>query len=307
MRPADRQVLVIAGAEKCGTTSLFGYLSRHPAIRASRHKETDHFRSPDATADGFWQCFDGEPPAGGVYLEASPGYMAEAASVAPRIHAALPQAKLIFVLRDPVDRLRSAFGFYKSRLHVPQDMTLDDFVDRCLRFERSPNGGSDGILPWHLLALDRGRYERQIEAFESRFRPDSLLLLEFDDLRADARGTALRAASFAGLDVGEFPAGDLARENVTFQVRRPGLQRMALRVNDGFEPFWRRHPALKQKLLATYRRFNARPKTAEAMSPQTAERLAIYYAATHAFLAHRFRGSPRPSGASPTVAGVPAR
>src|SRR5580765_445608 len=81
---------VIGGTEKAGTTSVFDYLSAHPQVCTSSRKETDFFRNgytgnPEVDArryGSFFERCDSRTP---VIAEASPGYLGEAATVAPRM------------------------------------------------------------------------------------------------------------------------------------------------------------------------------------------------------------------------------
>ena len=99
---------VIGGTEKAGTTSVFDWLSAHPAVCPSAKKETDFFRTGftgEPAVDGaryasFFERCDASRP---VRMEASPGYLGEAATVAPRLRLLVPEAKLLFILRDPID------------------------------------------------------------------------------------------------------------------------------------------------------------------------------------------------------------
>lgn len=291
MTPLRGRFLVIGGAEKCGTTSLFGYLASHPGARISLQKETDHFRSDHPDPAAYLACFGGPAAGDPVHVESSPAYLAEAGHVAPRIAAAVPQARLAFVLRDPVDRLRSSFRFYQSRLHVPAAMDFDRFVQTCLAWERDPQRApTHGMKAWHLGAADRGRYERHLPAFEARFPPEQLLLLPYARLRDDVAGCTQALAAFAGLDPSHFDGFAFARENVSFRARHRGLQRVAVRVNDSLEGFWRRHPGVKRRLLALYKRLNAEPLQADALTPATQAALDDYYAPTRAFLDRRLGG-----------------
>lgn len=279
------QFLIVAGAEKAGTTSLFSYLSAHPSTCPSRRKETDWFRGASTDASDYLRHFPDPAPGMSTYLEASPGYLAEAEVVAPRIAHVLPRARLVFVLRDPVDRLASSFRFYKSRLHVPDGMTLDEFVDLCFDFIDS--GGAAplaGIDPWHLSALQRGRYESQLAPFRRAHPEDRILMLDYGSLRDKPREVLGRIARFAGLDARFYDSFVFERENVSFLARRVWLQRFAVAVNDGLEGLWRRHPRLKRSLLATYKRINERPMEADPLSPRNRQRLQLFYQPTYSAL-----------------------
>lgn len=103
--------IIIIGAMKGGTTSLYHYLASHPDVVASRDKETDFFRSRKHFSKGIeWyrQQFRG---AGTHALEASPNYTKrhKFRGVPRRMHSVLPEAKLVYVLRDPVERIISHY------------------------------------------------------------------------------------------------------------------------------------------------------------------------------------------------------
>jgi hypothetical protein len=117
-----RPNFIVAGFKKAATTSIYEYLQQHPQVFMTRIKETKFFLyepdNPEHVAaslkvfpvrslETYTQLFAeaGEALAIG---EASPGY-AESRKVAIRIHAELPQVKLIFSLRNPVDRAYSNY------------------------------------------------------------------------------------------------------------------------------------------------------------------------------------------------------
>lgn len=301
--PSTHHCLIVAGAEKCGTTSLFGYLSAHPQVRSSVVKETDYFRREDVSLDGYLAQFHRRNDESALLVESSPGYLAEAQAVAPRVASVVPDARLLFVLRDPIDRVRSSFRFYKSRLHVPEAMTLDDFVDRCLRFDGSAaSAQSLALKPWHLRALERGRYDLLLPEFERRFPPSQILLLRFEALNRNTGKAVSEVCRFAGIDGGFYDDFEFARENAGFTAKRRGVQRVALLVNNRLERLWRRHPALKRRLLSTYKRFNAQPDApSDELSPALLAQVRTYYEPTYRFLDQAFRAvgaSPQPAAAT---------
>ena len=104
---------IIIGAQKCGTTSLHTYLGLHPEIGVSREKELNFFLRPDGERDLDWyrSWFDPSKPVRG---EASPGYTNHPLrpGVPERMHAVVPDARLIFVVRDPLKRALSQYRHY---------------------------------------------------------------------------------------------------------------------------------------------------------------------------------------------------
>ena len=283
--PSDR-FLIICGAEKAGTTSLYRYLATHPDVRPSIRKETDYFRGPEATLAGYRACFGMAERESALCVESSPAYLAEAGEVGPRLAAVVPQAQLVFILRDPVDRLRSAYRFYQSRLHVPADMDFGRFVSACLDAESGIlNPDIARLKQWHQCAAARGRYERLLPPFEAHFAAAQRLVVPHAQLQSDPAGTTCSVARFAGLDPAHFQDSAFARENVSFGVRNRRIQHVAVKVNDGLELLWRRYPGLKRRLLATYKRFNAKPLQEDALSKTVQERLDKYYEPTRRYMA----------------------
>lgn len=103
--------LIIIGAMKCGTTSLHQYLRLHPEIGMSRQKELHFFsalQNWDRGVDWYRSWFD---PAKNVRGETSPGYtnFPRIAGVPERMHGLVPDARLIYMVRDPVDRTLSHY------------------------------------------------------------------------------------------------------------------------------------------------------------------------------------------------------
>lgn len=108
MDPRLPNVLVI-GAMKAGTTSLHRHLDLHPEIGMSERKELHLFTRPDWRQHLDWYTghFSSAAPVQG---ESSPNYTKRRLfpGVPARIAAALPEVRLIYILRDPVERMRSA-------------------------------------------------------------------------------------------------------------------------------------------------------------------------------------------------------
>ncbi|NJR70893.1 MAG: sulfotransferase domain-containing protein, partial [Synechococcales cyanobacterium CRU_2_2] len=102
---------IIIGAEKCGTSSLYHYLRRHPAMLPPIEKEIDFFDVEyDRGLDWYLAHFPPMPQQPGwVTGETSPNYLYS--DLAPeRVHRHFPQTKLIVILRNPVDRTVSRFN-----------------------------------------------------------------------------------------------------------------------------------------------------------------------------------------------------
>lgn len=194
--------LIIAGAPRCGTTSLFNYLSCHPEINAATTKEVRFFLDEDyplPRACRFeqglseytryfpgWQACDDK-----VLMEASPDYLFS--KTALKIRETLPNARLVFILRDPKERLVSCFRYAMQRGFLEQTTTFNDYVERQLMSEATTDA------PLHFRALEQGRYEYYLKPFREKMG-DQLLVIDFEMLRYKPGEVMKDVALFAGID-----------------------------------------------------------------------------------------------------------
>lgn len=175
---------LIVGAQKTGTTSLWQYLRRHPEAYLCEPKEPDFFLGQEAWAQGR-QWYEGLFAAAGearAVGEASTLYtmFPTYAGVPERIKSVVPDVRLIYVLRHPVDRMISLYGHHL--------MT---------GFERRPIAEA---LLLDTRYADGSRYAMQIEQYLRHFPESQLLLLTSEELGAD-RGAALaRVCRFLDID-----------------------------------------------------------------------------------------------------------
>ena len=275
---------VIGGTEKAGTTSVFDWLSVHPQVCASTRKETDFFRedfSGDLHLDrlryaSYFERCAGDRP---VVMEASPGYLGEAAVVAPRMRLLTPGTRLLFILRDPIDRLYSSYHFHRGKLNLPQELSFEDYVDRCLRFERQGVSPAElGLDEWYLKVLRFGSYADFIAIYRSKLPVRNIKVMFFESLRHDARAFMTELSAFVGIDQGFWEEFEFRKSNVTFSARLKGLHRIAMLANRAAEPVLRRYPGIKQSLVSTYKSFNQEREGYEPMPAAVRSRLVEYYA-----------------------------
>jgi len=274
---------VIAGTEKAGTTSVFDYLSAHPEVCTSSVKETDFFRhgytgDPAADARRYASFFEHCDPGRRVMLEASPGYLGEAATVAPRLRALVPEARILFILRDPVERVYSSYNFHRGKLDLPADMTFDAYQSRCFEYERRAYPQESDLDEWHLKVLRFGCYADYIDVFRSHFPADQIKVMFFEALRADAQAFMSELSLFIGIEARFWSDYTFHKSNVTFSGRNRSLHQLAMRINAMAEPLLRRYPGIKRRLVSTYKTLNQEREGYDPMSAQARARLIDYYA-----------------------------
>ncbi len=215
---------LIAGAPKAGTTALHAALSPHPGLYLSKVKEPKFFLSdgPPPAEGGpgdvqtyqehVWRRADYEAlfapaPAGTLRGEATPFYLYDLAAH-DRIKNLTPNAKLILLLRDPVDRAHSNWTHLWNAGLEPEP----DFLTACrAEEERKAAGWADF---WHYIGL--GRYGRQVQHLYEVFPREQVLLLRYRDLKDAPAATLDRVCDFLGVRTGALRA--IPRENVNRHV-----------------------------------------------------------------------------------------
>lgn len=274
---------IIGGTDKAGTTSVFTYLMQHPAVCAASAKETDFFRheftgdlSRDREAYGayFRHC----APAATVVMEASPAYLAEASVVAPRMAQLLPDVKLLFILRNPVERLYSSYKFHLAKLNIPSSMPIEQYVEKCLAYDRGAASAAElGVNEWCLKTLRAGHYFEYLRSFFAHFPRHNIRVMFFEQLERDAQGFMVELSGFLGIDAAFWSGYHFARENVTYAIRARTLHRMALFVSSRSERFLRRRPKLKRALTNFYYRLTGAQQGYAPMPPAVRSKLHDYY------------------------------
>lgn len=274
---------IIGGTEKAGTTSVFDWLATHPAVGTSSHKETDFFRehfTGDLALDArrYAACFDPRTSRAQVLMEASPGYLGEARVVAPRMAELVPNVRLLFILRDPVVRFQSSYEFHRGRLNLPREMSLADYLERCLAFDRGQASAQQlGLDEWYLKVLRFGCYAELIDVYRAALPAAEIQLMFFEDLREDPRGFMTELSAFLRIDAGHWSAFRFRPSNATFAGRNEWLHRLALRTNAALEPLLRRTPLVKRSVLSVYKAVNQSTAGHGPLSAEVRSQLEDYY------------------------------
>lgn len=174
---------LVIGAVKCGTTSLASYLGAHESIFMASPKELRFF-SHDWDRGLAWYSSKFENARSDALVgEASPQYTQAPLlrDVPDRVASVVPNARLVYMVRDPLDQMRS---FYRHRRYKGSEMapTLD------IALTESP------------LYLAVASYGFQASLYLERFAPEQLLIVDNADLSAKRSETVNRILSFLGID-----------------------------------------------------------------------------------------------------------
>ena len=208
-RPPD---FFLIGAPKCGTSALHAALAAHPRLFLSGVKEPKYYMCGDSPPPAYkgpgdahsnqewiWQreryldLFDG---AGEDQLrgESTPFYLYNR-DARRRIAADRPDAKLVAVLRDPVDRA------YSNWMHLWMD-GLEPRGDVVEAVRREPRRIDDGWAPfWHYQSM--GMYGRQLADLYDHFPREQVLLLRYRSLVEEPDRVLNRVFDFLGVQTQE--------------------------------------------------------------------------------------------------------
>jgi hypothetical protein len=188
----------VVGAQKAGTTSVYEYLKLHPQVYMSPVKEPHFFSSDLVRIDSdlvfhreadYLRLFEGAEGFR-VVGEASPCYLWHP-EVARRIRDRIPEARIVILLRDPVER---AYSHYLMDI-MDGGLSKPFYELITEEFRRGEKVFGTG----HLY-VELGQYFRQVRRYVEAFGYDQVLVLMFEDLVHCPFETAARVAGFLGLD-----------------------------------------------------------------------------------------------------------
>lgn len=233
----------IVGAAKCGTTTLADYLAAHPQVCFNPIKEPNYFATdiqPEKFSKAFKQnlgksveeYFRKDFPAArqiafvqkesdydrlfslceGSKLkgEASTSYL-YSETAAEEIFRHNPKAKIVYILRHPLDRLRSHYGMALKYGFVKGNLLEEVKIDMT----RAEKGW--GVSE---LFVELGLYAGQVERYHSLFPKEQILALRFEDLKTNPQQVYRQLCSFLEID---FQEGKSEASNPSGRSRMPGL------------------------------------------------------------------------------------
>ncbi len=194
---------VVIGTKRGGSTALYEYLISHPEVRRGNVRKGSRYF--DVHYDRGWNWFRSTFPlaltnGGAITGDASPYYMFH--PLAPeRLAAALPAARLLAALRDPVDRTWSHYQYERRRgnEHLSFEEAIEREPERLASEAERIKAGLDSPAWRHHSYLARGRYAEQLERLYQLFPPSQVLVCHSEALLADPDAELAKAWSFLGL------------------------------------------------------------------------------------------------------------
>lgn len=237
--------LFIAGVQKSGTTALHHLLNQHPDVFFPRAPQELHFFDVEENfrkgIEWYEAHFSGWRNQR-IVAQTSPLYFFEEA-VPARIHAVIPQARFIVILRNPIDRAYS--HYWHEVKHGAETLP---FEEALAREPERINQGFDSRR--HFSYFSRGEYAVQFARLLRLFPRNQLLALRFDDLVQDVDEIFRSCASFL-----EIPLEGFAQARQRHAVRNTARMPRSRTIHDVSRRLGKKFPSVGN-LMA---RLNLRP------------------------------------------------
>jgi hypothetical protein len=205
---------IILGGMRCGTTSLWNYLIQHPLVRGSRVKELNYFCGQFGKGKNWYKANFTPTRHERIYIEASPCYLFH--PLAPsRAAGTVPKAKLIALLREPVDR---AYSHYNQNLQLGLE-TLS-FEEALRREDECRDAWKAGVVAGQVndghhhqtfSYIGKSLYAEQLGAWLKHYPREQILIIRSEDLYARTQQVLDEVTEFLALD--RFTFTDLTVRN----------------------------------------------------------------------------------------------
>lgn len=228
---------LIIGAQRCGTSSLYRYLTQHPGIDSALRKEVHFFDDNFARGLSWYRAHFAVSRRTGAALtgEGSPYYIYHPA-VPQRVSQTLARVKLIALLRNPVVRAYSHFH-HECRMKR-ETLSFEEAID--LEAERLNDEGQkllDGRVDYSFnhrtySYLDRGIYVDQLKNWERFFPKEQMLILKCEDFYEDTAATLRQTYEFLELP----PAESRTYRKPKYPGYPPMSPATTRRLTEHFEP-----------------------------------------------------------------------
>lgn len=190
---------IIIGAMKCGTSALAKKLNEHPMLELSMLKETNFFLKDNISANDYKTLHNQFSSKNKIWFEASPGYTASFLNksrefkVACEMKTYNPNLKIIYIVRNPIERIVSHYKHFYERGYTDTNIELSIEKDNDY--------------------IETSSYFKQISPYLKFFKANQILILFYNDLKRKPEKVINEITNF--LEIDEFKKTSIAKANVS--------------------------------------------------------------------------------------------
>ncbi len=272
----DLPNLIIIGAHKAATTSLYTYLAGHSEIYGSGKKELDYFtplrykKQPDPIED--YKKYFADRKNEKYAIDASPAYMYGGKLLRDKMIEVLPPHKVIIILREPVDRFLSNYNWLRAKLFIKPDEDLKIFIQKCIEEMKYPLQDNN----FYRRSIEEGMYNDFVPEWVDAYNKE-IKIIYFEKLITNPKAIMIDLSKWLEIDETPFLNMEFVTENKTVFVKNKLVHSAALFLNNSFEVFLRRNHQLKVKLRNLYYKVNQEEKNNKIIDGESKELLYSTY------------------------------
>ncbi len=215
----NRVNLFIVGVNKCGTNWLYHLLSHHPDVFMSDRKEMNFFndRTPaPSSLDAYHSYFPFEEDY--AYFGEASAHYHDGEQTPQALHRYNPDAKLLAIVRDPVDRLHSQYRYFKQLGLLDEHLSVEEAID-----ERE-------------TLIRYSHYENTLPRFAEQFGPDRFKTVSLEEGKDAPTALWQELLTYLDLPSHPYPTSDDAPKNPTGSSAFRRVYRMTARPLKKYAP-----------------------------------------------------------------------
>ncbi len=232
----------LGGAPKCGTSSMFYWLSTHPELSPSKIKETFFLmdntnplanKKSNIHIDGFEVFLNNFSEPNKLLLEGTTHLLYQK-QIADFLKRKSPESKFIFVLRNPIDRLFSSFNYTKNNLlRINDGLDLNQFISILRSGNREVLGeyiNDEKSLYVLSRDLEYGCYSNYLKDWIEVFGIENIEIKIFEDLKNNPKEEIFNTCGFLNIDKSHFSNFSFNKENESLSIKHKALFKVVKKI-----------------------------------------------------------------------------
>lgn len=276
------KMIFLGGPPKCGTSAFFDMLKQTKLFTSSQPKETFFYIDKEYPLfrekanffnlghSGFYRFFDEQEVGKKTLLEGTTHLLYQ--KEVPEILSKL-DCKIVFILRDPAERIRSSFEYTMNNLaNFKESISFSEYVDLLLGNSHRLNSIMDSTSQWvltHELVLSD--YPRYLGHWNRALGKERVLVLDYADLKTEPQRLVQETIDFANLS-GNVNTIAIERRNQTKVIRNKSLHKALKGVNRLIP-----QSILKTKIKSLYFKFQKGDRNWNEQDEAALDKLKVFF------------------------------